>query len=155
MAETFSDRAALLARISPASLSANTYTSDVIDMRYWHRVAIILLTGVLGNNGTAQVTVQANTTNAASGGTTITGKTFTAANFSGSGSGTAGGSLHEGIIEVTDAEVAAALDGARYLYASLVIGTATSLASLAIIGLDPRYEPASDFDLASVREIIQ
>lgn len=155
MAETFSDRAAILARISPASLSANTYTSDVIDMRYWRRVAIILLTGVLGNNGTVQVTVQANTTNSTSGGTNISGKTFTAANFSGSGSGTAGGSLHEGIIEVTDADVKATLNNGRYLYVSLVIGTATSLAAVAIIGLEPRYSPASDFDLSSVREIIQ
>jgi hypothetical protein len=155
MAETFSDRLAILARVSPNALTADSYVTDVIDMSKWKRVAAILATGDVGNNGTIQVTAQANTTNAASGGTTITGKTFTASKFTGSGSGTAGASYGEGIIEITDEDVRDALDGARYLYLTLTVGTATSDAGLIVLGVDPRYAPASEYDLASVKEIIQ
>lgn len=154
MGETFSDRLAIVARVSPNALAAAAYTSDVIDMSKWRRVAAILATGDVGNNGTVVVTAQANTANSASGGTTISGKAFTSSNFTGSGSGTAGGSNHEDIIEVSDEDVRDALDGARYLYFTLTVGTATSDATLIVVGIDPRYEPASDSDLSSVLEII-
>lgn len=150
------ERAAILARIDPASLSASTYNTDIIDMRYWRRVIFIVQSGVLGNNGTLQLALKVNTANSVSSPTptTVTGKAFTASSFSGSGSGTAGGSNHQGIIEITAEECENALDQGRYLFATLTVGTATSLASLVAIGLDPRYGPASDFDLADVREII-
>ena len=154
MAENFSDRVAVLARVSPNALTAAAYVTDVIDMSKWKRVAAILATGDVGNNGTVVVTAQANTTNAASGGTTIDGKAFTASNFTGSGSGTDGGSYHEGVIEVSDEDVRDALENARYLYFTLTIGTATSDATLIVVGIDPRYAPASDDDLASVLEIV-
>lgn len=154
MAEKASDRIAVVARVSPNALTAAAYTTDVIDMSKWRRVAAVLATGDVGNNGTVAVTAQANTSNSASGGTTISGKAFTASNFTGSGSGTAGGSYHEGVIEVSDEDVRDALDNARYLYFTLTVGTATSDATLIVLGLEPRYAPASDNDLSSVLEII-
>jgi len=36
----------------------------------------------------------------------------------------------------------------------LTVATATSDVGAVILGLDPRYAPASDFDLASVDEIV-
>jgi hypothetical protein len=154
--EQFSERCAILATIDPASLTAADYDSDIIDMKYWRRVAIILITGVMGNNGTAQIAVKVNTANSTSSPTpvSVTGKAFTASSFSGSGSGTAGGTNHQGIIEVTAEECEAALDGGRYLFARLTIGTATSIAGLVILGIDSRYGPAADYDLSDVREII-
>lgn len=154
MAEKASDRIAVVARVSPNALTAAAYTTDVIDMSKWRRVAAVLATGDVGNNGTVAVTAQANTSNSASGGTTISGKAFTSSNFTGSGSGTAGGSYHEGVIEVSDEDVRDALDNARYLYFTLTVGTATSDATLIVLGLEPRYAPASDNDLSSVLEII-
>lgn len=155
-AEQFSERCAILATIDPASLAAGAYDTDIIDMRYWRRVAIIVLSGVLGNLGTLQVAVKVNTANSVSSPTptTITGKAFTAATFSGSGSGTAGGSQHQGIIEVTAEECENALDFGRYLFATLTVGTATSIAGVVILGLDARYGPAADYDLSDVKEII-
>lgn len=154
MAETASDRIAIVARVSPNALGANTYASDVIDMSKVRRCAAILATGDVGNNGTVVVKVYANTANSASGGTQLTSKVFTASHFTGSGSGTDGGSYHEGVIEFTDEDIRDALDGARYAYVTLTIGTATSDATVIVIGLDARYEPASGHDLGSVLEII-
>jgi hypothetical protein len=117
-------------------------------------VVAVLATGDVGNNGTVQVAAYAVAANAASGGTAISGKTFTASTFTGSGSGTAGGSYHEGVLEVTDIEAKAALNTARYGYFTLTVATATSDATLIILGVDARYEPASGSDLGSVAEII-
>lgn len=154
--EQFSERAGILAAIDPASLGAGTYNTDIVDMRYWRRVAVIVGSGVLGDLGTLQVAVKVNTANSVSSPTptTITGKAFTSSTFSGSGSGTAGGSQHQGIIEVTAEECENALNEGRYLFATLTVGTATSLACVYIIGIDARYGPASDYDLADVKEII-
>lgn len=148
-----SERLALVGTVDPGALTATTYATDVVDMRLIHELIFVMLIGSMGGStATAQLVVYANTANSTSGGTAITGKTFTAANFS--GSGTAGGDNKQGIIGVTDAEVAAALDGARYCYAVLTVGTSTSGASVVILAEMSRYEPAVNYDLASVREVI-
>lgn len=154
--QKFSERGAILAKVKPGALTATTYNSDIVDMKQWGRVAILVLSGTLGNNGTLQIAVKVNTANSTSSPTptTITGKAFTAATFSGSGSGTAGGSNHEGIIEVRASECEAALAGGRYLFVTLTVGTATSDACVVIIGLDPSYTPGTDYDLSTVAEII-
>jgi hypothetical protein len=154
MAETVSERMAIVANLPPASRTAATYTSDVFDLTRFRRFAAILKSGVLGDGGTLQVKVYAVVANAASGGTQIADKTFTAATFSGSGSGTAGGSNHQGIIEFSDADAKAALSAARYGYVTVTVGSATSICDLTVVGIDPRYSPASDYGLDSVAEII-
>lgn len=153
MTDRISERLAIVATIDPDNYSASTYATDVVDMSRYRRVIFVLLTGDLGSaTATLQLQVYANTTNAASGGTAITSKVFTAATFSGSGS--ANGDDKQGIIEVTGAEVAAALTGARYVYAVLTVGTAASDCAVAVLASNARYDPASDNDLASVKEII-
>lgn len=155
MAETASDRIAIVGRVSPNAIAAGTVASDVIDMSKWRRCAAILATGDVGDAATVVVKVYANTANAASGGTQLTEKVFTASHFTGSGSGTDGGSYHEGVIEFTDEEIRDALDGARYAYVTVTVANATSDAAVIVLGIDPRYAPASDADLASVLEIIK
>jgi hypothetical protein len=155
MAEKASDKIAIIARVSPNALTAETYASDVFDLSKFHAFAVVLATGDVGNNGTVVVKVYANTANAASGGTQLTSKVFTASNFTGSGSGTAGGSYHEGVINLDAGEFRDALDGARYGYVTVTTATATSDAAVIVLGIDPRYAPASDYDLASVLEVIE
>jgi hypothetical protein len=145
---------AIIGRVSPNALGTGTVASDVFDFSKWRRVVAVLATGDVGNNGTVQVAAYAVAANAASGGTVIPGKAFSAATFSGSGSGTAGGSYHEGIVEVTDIEAKAALNTARYGYFTLTVGAATSDATLLILGIDARNEPASANNLGSVVEIV-
>jgi hypothetical protein len=140
----------LVASIPPSVASATAYASDVIDMSKFHRALFVLTVGAYGAAGaTINVQVYANTTNAASGGTAITGKTFTAATFSGSAAGT----NKEGLIEVSAAEAQAALANARYLYAIVTVGTDTVAFSLAVLAGVARYESAADYDLATVAEI--
>lgn len=143
---------ALVASIPPAVATANTYNSDVIDLSKFHQgVVFTLLVGAYGASGaTIDMQIYANTANSTSGGTAITGKSFTDATFSGSAAGT----NKEGLINVTPAEVAAALAGARYCYAVVTVGTNTVAFALAVHAAAPRYTPASDYDLSSVAEIV-
>lgn len=147
--EKLSEALSIVSVTDPASVGVGTVDSDVIDMRYFRRVIWILAAGVLGASGTIQLILYANTANAASGGTAIAGKTLTASTFSGTGDNNT-----QAVIEVTAEEVAAALTDARYLYGEITVGTAASLLCCVALGDNARYAPASDYDLASVQEIV-
>lgn len=147
--EKLSEGLALVSVTDPASVGVGTVDSDVIDMRVFRRVIWVLAAGVLGAGSTIQLILYANTANSASGGTAITGKTLTATTFSGTADNNT-----QAIIEVTAEEVAAALPDARYLYGEITVGTAASLLCCVALGDAARYCPASDYDLASVSEIV-
>lgn len=150
--EQFVERCAILATVDPGALTATTYNTDIIDMRYWRRVAFILLAGTIGDvDGTLQLQLYVNTANSVSSPapTAVTGKVFTAANFSGSTD-----SNKQGVIEITAEECENALDGGRYLFATLTVATQTNGACVVALGIDARYGPATDYDLASVVEVI-
>ena len=142
---------AVVASIPPSVASATTYNTDVVDMSKFQRALVVLNVGAYGAAGaTINVQLYANTANSTSGGTAISGKTFAAATFSGSAAGTD----KEGIIHVTAAEMEATVAGGRYLYGVATVGTNTVAFSLVILAGTARYEPASQFDLASVAAII-
>lgn len=150
--EQFVERCAILGTVDPGALSATTYNTDIVDMRYWRRVAFILLAGTIGDvDGTLQLQLYVNTANSTSSPapTAVAGKVFTATNFSGSTD-----SNKQGIIEITAEECETALDFGRYLFATLTVGTQTSGASVLVLGIDARYGPATEYDLASVTEVI-
>jgi hypothetical protein len=147
-----SEELALVASIPPAVGAIGAVSSDVIDMKLLRRALFALTVGEYGAaDATINVVVYANTTNSTSGGTAISGKTFTAATFSGSAAGT----NSEGLIEVSASEVAAAVAGGRYAYATVTIAEDTVAYSLAVLAGVARYEDASEYDLASVKAIIR
>jgi hypothetical protein len=144
---------AILATIDPDNYSANTYKTDVIDMKLFEYVDFILQTGELGSGtATCDLTIYSNASNSSSGGTAITGKSTTVALFS--GSGTAGGDDKQAIIRVTAADVRDAVASGRYVYAELVVASAACDAAVIALGYPSRYGPPQDYDLSSVAEII-
>lgn len=151
MHEKLSERLAIVATVDPQSAAAGTYNTDVIDVSTRRRLLFAIATGAYGASGsTVDVQVYANASNSTSGGTAITGKTFTDSTFSGS----AAGANKQGLIEVTDEDVAAAVDGGRYCYAVVTVGTNSAIIAVIVLAGDVRYHPASDSDLASVAEIV-
>ena len=150
--EQFVERCAILATVDPGALTADTYNTDIIDMRYWRRVAFILLAGDIGStDGTLQLQLYVNTASSTSSPapTAVTGKVFTAASFTGSTD-----SNKQGIIEITAEECETALDAGRYLFGALTVATQTNDACVVAIGIDARYGPGTAYDLASVTEVI-
>lgn len=149
--EQMSERMAVVATIDPAAIAAGTVNTDVIDMRLFRRALFVVATGALGSaSATVDLTVYANTANSTSGGTAITGKSLAAGTFSGS----VGGNNKQAVIEITAEECEAAVAGGRYVYAALEVGGATSTACVVVLAGDARYNPASDYDLSTVVEIV-
>lgn len=139
------DNLAVLGTIDPASISASTVNTDVIDMRYWREVLFIVVTGALGTSATADFLVKGDSASGGSYATTVTGKSITQLVK-------ASHDNSQAIVRVTAEEAAA--QGFRYLRGSLTIGTAASLASVIVVGAHARYSDATDFDLASVVQIV-
>ena len=143
----------LVASIPPAVASAGATNSDVIDMSKFARALFVLTVGAYGAvDATINVQIYANTANSTSSPTpvAITDKTFAAATFSGSAAGT----NKEGLIEVSGPEVQAALDKGRYIFATVTVAGTSVAYSLAVLAGVARYDPASDYDIASVAAII-
>ena len=141
-----SDNAVVVATIDPDAASANTYTSDVIDMSLWDKVVFYVMMGVMATNSTADFTVKGDTASGGSFTTTITGKAITQFTEAGTDSG------KQAVVEVTQAEVAA--QNFRYIRGALVIAAAASDCGVLAIGYGPNVAPATDNDLASVDEYV-
>lgn len=146
MALKASERVAVVGTIDPDVYTAAAYTTDVVDMQTWQRVLFIPMAGTLGTNATFDFLVKGDSASGGSFTTTVTGKEITQLTEAGTDSD------KQAIIEVTAAEAEA--QGFRYLRGTLTVGTATSDAGAIVLGLDPRFGPASDHDLASVDEIV-
>lgn len=145
-----SERLAVVATIDPASRNSGTTTnSDVIDMAYIPRVLIVTCVGAITSGGSLDVTAYANTANSTSGGTAITGKTLAAGTHSDTGDNNT-----QSLIEVTAEDVRDAVSGGRYLYVAGVTADAAVIYGVTILGEVTRFRPASDYDLASVAEIV-
>lgn len=148
MLGNLSERLAIIGTIEPDVTTASTVTTDEIDMRKFERVMFIGLLGTLGTSATVDFSVKGGaSSNPASHSTVITGSAITQLTQAGTDA-----SDKQFVVEVSAEQVAE--QGLRYIEGSLVVGTATSDVGLVVLGLHKDYTPASDFDLASVAQII-
>lgn len=148
MATKWTENNAVLATIDPDAYTAAAYNTDVIDMRYWDTVVFVVMVGTLGASATVDFVVNYDTASGGSYASAVTGKSITQLTQAGTDDD------KQVIVEVSAAELAAEGINARYLRGTLTVGTATSDAGLIAIGSRARYQPADDFDLASVDEIV-
>lgn len=145
--ERLSQRLAIMGTIDPQSASAGDYETDAVDMRLFRRALFVLLVGAIATNGTLNARLQGSV-NGSTGWTNISGKAIAELNDTGTDDN------KQALIEITDAELANASALFRYVRLQVTTATAASLIAAAAIGGDPRYHPASDFDLSSVDEIV-
>lgn len=141
--ERLSESLAVISTIDPASHST-AQNSDGIDMRLFRRVIFILTAGAIGAN-TITALIKGGNDNSTFA-TSLTGKTFAAGTFSGSVDNNT-----QGIIEVTAEECA--VQDVRYIRMEATPSGAAIFGMVALAGV-ARYEPSSDYDLASVAEIV-
>jgi len=139
------EKCALVATIDPASLSAATHSTDVIDMKNFGRVVFVITTGVLGTSATVDFEVNGDTASGGSFTTAVTGKAITQIVK-------ASGDNKQVLVEVTADEAQA--QGFSYLRGDVTVGTAASIVGVTALAFEPNYFPASDNDLASVAEIV-
>lgn len=141
-----SERVGVVATVDPDAYGTGDQTTDVIDMKNVNRVMFVVMAGTLGTSATLDFLVKGDTASNGSFTTTITGKSITQLTEAGTDSD------KQAIVEVTAEEVKA--QGFRYIRGTLTIGAAASDAGVIAIASGLAYEPASDYDLASVDEIV-
>lgn len=143
-----SEELAIVATIDPDAYTTGTQTSDIIDMRYHKRVMFIVEAGTLGSSATIDFLVFGDSAAAMGTEVALTGKAITQLTEAGTDSD------KQAIVEVTAEELASQIVGGRYIRGKPAIGTATSDAGMMALADRSRYTPASDYDLASVDEIV-
>jgi hypothetical protein len=142
-----SDRLAIVAAINPVSQAVGAVSTGWISMQNWRSVMAIVQAGVLGAAATLDAKLEQATSAAGAGAKDIAGKAVTQLTQAGTDSN------KQAIINLRQAELDFA-GGYSHVRLTLTVGTQASLVSAVLLGLDARYNPASDSDAASVDEIV-
>lgn len=145
-----SERTAIVGVIDPDAYPAETYTSGWADLAKFGRILAIVTAGTLGASATLNAKLeQAKLVDGVPGTPKdVTGKAITALTQAGTDSD------KQALINCRDDELDVA-GGYQLCRLSMTIAVATSDAGALVLGFDPRNAPASDYDLASVDEIVK
>ena len=135
------ERLALVASIDPTGDATGTSTTDVIDMSKFKKVLFIVGTETIAATGTVDFSIQEGTVRTSFNTSTAVGAITQLV---------AADDNTQALLEI-DAD--ALTDGYRYIRGILKQGTANSECAVYALGGDPGHMPASDNDLASVKQI--
>ncbi len=147
MESLFSERIAVLGTVDPDVCGTGTHGTDWVDMSKFQNVGFVVMTGTLGSSATVDFKVQEATSAAGAGAQDISGKSITQLTEAGTDD-------DKQVVVNVKAEELDREDGYQFVRGLMTIGVATSDAAVLVLGADPRFLPASDFDLASVDEIV-
>lgn len=142
-----SEVAAVVGVIDPDAYAADTYSTGWIDMGEFGKIMAVITAGDLGASATIDAKLEQAKDSSGTSPDDITGKAITQLTQAG------GDSNKQAVINCKDDELDLA-NGYTHVRLSVTVGTATSDAGALVLGLDPRYGPASDNDAASVDEIV-
>jgi len=142
-----SEKVAVLATVDPDVLTAAAHTSDYVSMADFESIMAIVMAGTLGSSATMDAKLVQATDASGTDSKDITGKAITQLTEAGTDSD------KQAIINCRAEELD--LDnGFTHVALTITVATASSDGGGVILGLNPRYAPASDSDLASVDEIV-
>tara|TARA_Y100001963_G_scaffold114368_1_gene158587 strand:+ start:61 stop:513 length:453 start_codon:yes stop_codon:yes gene_type:complete len=141
-----SERAAVAAVIDPDANTAAAYTSAYVSMSTFNQVLAIVQTGTLGSSATVDFKLVQATDSSGTSVKDISGKSVTQLVK-------ASNDDDQAVINCRSEELDVD-NGFDYVAMVMTVGTAASDTSAIMLGMTPRYAPASDNDLASVQEIV-
>jgi hypothetical protein len=145
MGQKITEALAVVACIDPDAYGTGAQTSDWIDMSKFERVAFIVQAGTLGSSATLDFKVQQSKLANGSSPVDISGKAITQLTEAGTDSD------KQVVVSVEASELS---DGYRYIAGLMTVGVASSDAGVVAVATNPNYGPASDYDLASVDELV-
>jgi hypothetical protein len=141
-----SEVVALCGRVAPISQGVGSVSTGWVAVKDFHRFLAVIQSGVLGAAATLDGKIEQATDAGGTGAKAVSGKAITQ------------------MVKATDdnkeAEInfsAADLDldnSFTYARLTLTVGAAASLVAGQLLGIGPRFAPASDTDVASVKEIV-
>jgi hypothetical protein len=141
-----SEAIAVLATLDPASVAASTVVSGWVYAGNFHRIAALIETGVLGASATLDGKLRQATDSSGTGAKDITGKSITQILK-------ASGDNKQAILECSTDDLDQT-GGFCYVALSLTVGTAASIVGAQLLGVNPRFEPASAFNQAGVVQTV-
>ncbi len=142
-----SDRVAVVGVIDPDANAAGTLTTGWISMSDFQSVMAVVQAGTLGSNATIDAKLEQASDASGTGAKDIEGAAITQLTE-------AGGDDDKQAVIYCNGEDLDLKNDFSHVRLSMTIGTANSDSSAIVLGLDPRYAPASNGDLASVAEIV-
>lgn len=140
-----SERFAVAAVVAPGALTAEAKSSGWVDMRLYNRLVGIISTGTLGASAT------------------VDGKWVQADNAGGDNPQDSNITALTQIVKASGDNKQAVMnfDPSQSDYPTkpfvklvVTVGTATSDGAAIVLGIDPRHQPATDFDPASVVQVV-
>jgi len=139
------DRVAVLGAIDPDAYSNAAYETAWIDVELFGRVQALIMVGTLGSSATVDAKFRYNSIASDSGAADVSGAAITQLTQAGTDSD------KQAIINLNVDNLP---EGAKFVKLIVTIGTAASDMGAVVLGFDPRYSPASNYDAATVDEIV-
>lgn len=140
--DRINQRLAIVAGIPPAAAATTaTSTSDVVDMSKFKRVMFVLHTGSMAAASTIDMEIQEGVSTTSFNTATALADMTQLINTDDN---------KYAVLEVSDEDMT---EGYRYLRAIVTQGGGATIYSLEALAADPNYHPASDNDLAAVKQI--
>ena len=147
MSKLPSEAVAITAVIDPDANAAAEYTSAYMSMAKFQKGMAIIMAGTLGSSATLDAKLVQATAAAGTGVKDITGKAITQLTQAGTDSD------KQAIINFDQSDLDVA-NGYDWVAVVMTVGTATSDCGALLLGFDARFEPASDYDVSTVDEIV-
>jgi hypothetical protein len=137
---------AVLDRIAPISQAAGTVTGAWLSFSQFEAFMFVLQNGVLGASATVDAKIQQATDNTGTGVKDVTATIMTQ-----NVKATDDGKVN--IINLLERELDLA-NGFGWVRLSITVGTATSLVSAVVLGVNERYAPANTQNAAAVKQVV-
>ena len=141
-----SEALAVLGAINPSSQAAGAATSGWLSAAQFQKFLAIISAGTFGASATVDAKIQQATDSSGTGAKDVTGKAITQMLA-------AGGNNVQAEINL-DAQELDVNGGFAFIQLSVTVGTAATGTSAVVLGLGGRLGPASDFNNASVAQIV-
>ena len=142
-----SDTTAVVGAIDPDANAAATYETGWIDMADFAWVMAIIMAGTLGSSATLDAKLEQAQDGSGTGAKDVDGSDITQLTQAGTDSD------KQAIIQCCAEDLDLENDF-THVRLSMTVGTANSDSAALLLGVTPRYGPASDNDAATVDEIV-
>lgn len=142
-----SERAAIVGVIDPDVTAASDVSTGWVAAKDFHNFMAIVMAGTLGASATLDAKIEQATDSSGTGAKDVTGKAITQLTQAGTDSD------KQAIINVRQSDLDIA-NSFTHLRLTVTVATASSDAGGILLGLDPAYGAASDYDAATVDEIV-
>lgn len=141
-----SELLSVLATLDPASVAAGTVTTGWVSAANHHNLLAVIQTGVLGASATLDAKLQQATDSSGTSAKDISGKAITQIVK-------ASGDNKQALINLRPDEMDTT-NGFAFIRLSITVGTAASLASAQLLGVNPRFASADAQNQAAVAQIV-